>query len=141
MQWILYNVAISGAISVSLIFWGVLVPLYSNPTTFLSVSVHAFNLMFMSVEQFMSRIPSRLLHVYMPVTYGLTYSLFTLILYTLTEKVVYPGVIDWRNPGMTAMVVCSTIFFYMVCQLILFLISNAVKKCSCDARNKNVEIS
>ena len=94
-----------------------------------NIGEHIFNSVFMIGEQYLSTIPTRLLHVYQPITYGIIYIIFSLILWGVNGKELYAVVLDWNSPGITLAVVCGIIFYYLVAQLVLYSISRKKRKC------------
>ena len=127
IQWILYNISLPSSVLVTLIFWGVLYP--TNPDmimSFFNATVHSANLLFMLIEQYVGAIPTRLLHVYQPVAYALCYAVFSIIIFSADGTVLYRFVLDWNNPGITVGVVFGIILFYLVSQLVFYLIYRAL---------------
>ena len=77
----------------------------------LDINIHGVNSIIMLLDNFFTAIPVRLLHVIYPAIYGAIYVIFTAIYFAFdTENhVVYPGLLDWRSPGVTIAVVIVVI--------------------------------
>lgn len=133
IQWCAYNVALPSAFLVTLIYWVVLYPLRAGHLsafdTVIDVGVHAINSLLMIIDQYLSATPTRILHVYQPMTYGITYLVFSVVLWSVNGAVLYPLVLDWNNPGITMASVCGIMLYYAVAQLVLFLIYRSLEKC------------
>ena len=129
IQWILYNISLPSSILVTLIYWGALYAPNPFPITFGSVVVHVFNMLFMIVEQYVGGIPTRLLHIYYPVCYALSYVIFSIILYYANGTVLYKNVLDWSSPGLTVGVILGLCLFYFIAQFVFFAIHRALMKC------------
>lgn len=133
VQWIIYNIVITAAILVTLVYWAVLYPLrviYEGfQTDFFDVALHVFNTVLIMVDQYLGAVPTRLTHVLHPVVYGVVYAIFSLIPFFTNDIVLYPIVLDWNNPGVTVASICGIILFCCISQLVLFLIYR--QKCKC----------
>ena len=132
IQWCIYNVAFPAAILVTIIYWSVLYPMrvnYNNfQTGFLDISLHGLNTVLIIIEQYLSSIPSRVLHVYQPMIYAALYMVCSGVLWSQTGIVLYPYVLDWERPAITTGVMCGFVLYLIVAQLVLFLIYRARKK-------------
>ena len=127
IQWILYNISLPTSLLVTIVFWGVLYT--TNPNITIDVynaSVHSLNTVFMLIEQYVGAIPTRLLHVYQPATYSLSYVLFSIIIFFVDGTVLYRLVLDWNHPGVTIGVIGGIVLFYLVSQLVFYLIYRAL---------------
>ena len=86
ISWALQMISSSIAITVTVLYWS-LVYKYVIKHSFLNDDVdwvynvffHAFNTLFMVTDLFISARPVSLYHAYLPVIYGLLYSLFSLL--------------------------------------------------------------
>ena len=132
IQRILYNIALPNAILVTIIYWSVLYPMLKSDnfkTNFFDVCIHGLNSVSMITEQYLSAIPTRLLHVIHPMIYAIIYGIFSGILYGETKIVLYPYVLDWSMPGVTVGSLCGILVFFLVAQFALFVIYRAQEKC------------
>jgi len=132
IQWILYNIALPNAILVTIIYWSVLYPMltaHGFNTSLLDVCLHGLNTLAMITEQYLSAIPTRLLHVIYPMTYAIIYGIFSGILYGVDKIVLYPYVLDWSQPGITMGSLCGILLFFIIAQFVLFVIYRAQEKC------------
>jgi len=139
IQWCLYNIALPSAILVTMIYWGVLYPMLTSAgykvAIFMDLSVHAFNTILMMIEQYIGSVPTRIAHVYQPITYGIIYAIFSAIMYAVYDLVLYPYVLDWGNP-ITAASITGILIYYLVAQFVLYLIYRA--QCICLSRRPTV---
>ena len=102
---------------------------YNNfQTGFLDISLHGLNTVLIIIEQYLSSIPSRVLHVYQPMIYAALYMVCSGVLWSQTGIVLYPYVLDWERPAITTGVMCGFVLYLIVAQLVLFLIYRARKK-------------
>lgn len=77
-----------------------------------NVHQHLMNTILMIIDLFINAIPIRLLHAIYAMLYGVTYTLFTLILHGAgVMSVYYPGLFDWRAlPGASTGLCLGLIF-------------------------------
>ena len=111
--WILYNVASSGCLMVTLIFWIMLYPQLGKLEgigLYINLQLHAITSIIIFIEHFISAVPIRFLHVIYTLIYGLIYVIFSVIFYEVRSDhpVIYPGVLDFAHPGRTAAVLAVT---------------------------------
>lgn len=132
MQWCIYNIALPNAILVTIVFWSVLYPMNPKMTIdFYQVGLHACNCILIFTEQYLGAIPTRLLHVYQPMIYALTYGVFSVIFWSQTQIIFYQFVLDWKRPGPTTASLCGILIYFCIAQLVLFLIYRLQRK-SCS---------
>lgn len=139
IQWILYNVALPNSILVTLVYWTFLYsgsPRINTVSGFLDLALHGLNSVFMIIEYLTALIPSRLLHVYQPMLYGVIYIIFSLILWFSGHITVYPGIVDWRTAN-TAGTIVGFIIFYALMQFLLYVIRWLMNSCCCKADHSN----
>lgn len=125
LVWLLFNIASLGCLLVTLIFWTMLYPYLPNmsgPSLMLNFQLHAVTSIIIIVEHCVTAIPIRLLHFVYALVYGLIYVAFSGVLYAADNKyVLYPKVLDWRDPGRTVAVCCIAAFIGLpLLHLILF---------------------
>ena len=102
----------SALLQVTLIYFPFLLPLAmkENPefaASPLDINIHGVNSIIMLLDNFFTAIPVRLLHVIYPIIYGAIYVIFSAIYFAFDPEnhVVYPGLLDWRSPGVTIAVI------------------------------------
>ena len=98
----------STLLQVTLIYFPFLLPLAmkENPefaASPLDINIHGVNTIIMLLDNFFTAIPARLLHVIYPIIYGAIYVIFSAIYFAFDPEnhIVYPGLLDWRSPGVT----------------------------------------
>ena len=84
-------------------------------SSFLDINIHGINTLIMIVDNFLSAVPIRIMHVIYPILYGLIYVLFSLIYYaTDTENhILYPDILDWSRPEITIPVIIIVVGILM----------------------------
>lgn len=138
-QWCIYNIALPNAVLVTLIYWLVLYPQLQAigfETSFIDISLHGLNTVFMLIEQYLGAIPSRILHVYQPMLYGVVYVLFFTILWAINgdAEIIYRYILDWTHPGYTVASICGILLFFIATQLGLFVVYRLQQK-HCENQN------
>ncbi|KAK3102035.1 hypothetical protein FSP39_008269 [Pinctada imbricata] len=150
VNWVLFNVANSSALLVSLLYWGLIYGPNENMTA-VNIETHALNSVYVIINVLVTAVPIRLYHFFHGVIYAITYVLFTLIYYLAggTNEDGKPYVystIDWRDTGFTvglslavtfvAMPVVHTIFWALY-KLRVFLFS----KCSRNSDSVDIPMN
>ena len=133
VQWVVYNVALPSSILVTLIYWTVLYPMMSeNGPSLLDANVHALNAVFMVIESWLNAIPTRIAHVIHPMVYGISYLIFSVIVwYAMNHFILYPYVLDWSHPGLTAVSIVGILVYMVVFQFVMFIVSRMKSRCNC----------
>ena len=97
---------------VTLIYFAFLYPLAVNQdpefaASALDINIHGINTVIMIIENFLSAIPLRIMHVIYPMIYGMIYAIFSLIYFAFDPEthIPYPGILDWRKPEITIPVI------------------------------------
>lgn len=136
-----FNVEVALVFLVDTITWGVLFPaLYQSGntqalTTFSSSIEHGVNILFMTVELLLNRVPMRLFHASWMTLWALIYVVFAELLYFCTEIVTgdgtwrYPFLDLWTNaaiPWYAAVLVLHYVFF-ILCLVIYMAKVKALK--------------
>lgn len=101
--WVVFSAIFSIEILVTIVYWSFLSHIAtSSPAA--NIHQHVMNTVLMLIDLFVNAVPIRLLHVIYAMMYGVTYTLFTLILHGAgVMSVYYPGLLDWRSsPGASA---------------------------------------
>lgn len=124
LVWILYNIASSGSIVVTLGFWILLYP-YLHITGFdliINIQLHGITSVIIMLEICVTAVPIRLPHFWFTLAYGTLYYIFSGIYYAVDHKhVLYPDIIDWNKPGNTMLVYVLAAFIVLpLIQLFLF---------------------
>ncbi|XP_036320866.1 protein rolling stone isoform X3 [Rhagoletis pomonella] len=92
-----------------------------------NVLTHAFNSIFMFIDLLIVAHPLRLLHMFLPVTFGLIFAIFSVIYQKCGGKnrrgkpYIY-HVIDWREPISATLVVIGVLLFTCFIYMVLFTI-------------------
>jgi len=106
-MWVLFQVMTSVAILIFLVVWCVLVPLFPQLLTFVSLSAHNLNVVFMLTELKINRLSFVHSHVVFSMYYGSLYIIFSWF-YCISTGIVYYFFIDWRQaivlPGYTVLI-------------------------------------
>jgi len=123
LSWFLFCVATAAAIIVSMVFFtGIFPRLHRDYLSVIDINLHVMNTVLVILEFTIAAYPVRLLHVVYVYCYGLAYVIFSVIYWAFNHShVMYPGVLDWNNPGTTAVVLVVVAFVGLpLLQLILF---------------------
>ena len=104
LSWFLADIITPVAPIVTLIFFTALYQ--GGPVSLFNANVHIMNTVLVILDQYTTARPIRLLHIWAPMTFGLVYNVFNYVFWTFdhVEHVLYPGVLDWRTPGRTLVV-------------------------------------
>ncbi|CAB3241031.1 unnamed protein product [Arctia plantaginis] len=113
--WVLCNIATPFAFLITVFYWTVLYSagMEEEVNHTLDVAVHGINSIIMFLLLLSSSLPVRLLHIYQPLLFGITYMLFGLFYHLgggidrLGNPYIY-SVIDWSKPGTTVVVLLIT---------------------------------
>lgn len=126
-NWCIFNISNVVSVSTSVAYWA-LVYDGNQPMTAVNIETHVINSVYVILNVSVTGVPTRVLHLWFSVLFGVTYSLFT-VFYHLAggtnhneNPYVYPA-IDWRKPG-TAILYCAIVCFVLVpvVHLVLFVI-------------------
>ena len=124
--WIMYNVASVACILVTIAFWSLIFPKIQDKLdgegVLIQVQLHAITSVIVVVEHCISAIPIRLPHMVFTLIYGALYVIFAGCVYAADHRyVLYPRILDFRNPMNTAIVCVVTAFVGLpLIQLFLF---------------------
>ncbi|KAJ8301965.1 hypothetical protein KUTeg_020952 [Tegillarca granosa] len=123
-DWVLLNVANCSAVSVALLYWG-LVHNSAEPMTAVNIETHALNAVYVILNLCVVRLPVRFYHLFHSVIYGAVYIVFSGIYYGAggTNENGNPyiySVIDWRKPG-TAVLYSIVVVFIALPVVHMFL--------------------
>ena len=111
LDWLLFDIVCLAAFTVTLVYF---IGLYPQETTkpplIEDINVHAMNLVTVILDLLLGAMPVRLLHVIYPIIYGLVYTVFSLIYWSGDHsRVIYPKILDWNHPGMTAAIIAGLV--------------------------------
>lgn len=143
--WLLYEILFVTAILVSVAYISAIFPKLKDSqwqchgVSLADLSVHCINSILLLFEVFVCAYPVRLLHVIYPMLYACVYTVFSLAYWSCNteENVLYPGVLDWNHPALTAsfvaLLVCLIIplfhfIHYVLYRLRLFLYKKVYKE-------------
>lgn len=105
--WVAFEVLTSMSMLICLVVWFVLVPLMPSLISFVPLSAHNLNVLFMVTEMWLNRMPFVRAHVLFSMYYGMMYIVFSWI-YCLCTGLVFYFFIDWRKvivlPGYTVLI-------------------------------------
>ena len=127
--WFLWIISANAGVIVTIMYWAVI---FTPPTNFRDVSVHALNSLFVLIELFMGSIPVRLLHVVYVMILASIYSIFAVVYWAAGgvndhgQSYIYK-VIDFENgnAGVAAGILIATVFLATpLIQLLLFGLYN-----------------
>lgn len=113
LVWILYSIASSICLMVTLLFWITLWP-YMNHTRFgflLNFQLHAVTSIIIILEHLVSAVPIRLWHFIYTFIFGIIYVIFSIVYYAVDHVVIYPVLLDWGKP-------CTPIFVCLLTSLV-----------------------
>lgn len=126
LVWVLYNVASSGCLMVTALFWIFLYPYMkdmSEAALMINIQLHAVTSVIILIEICVSAVPIRLLHYMYTLVYGIIYVIFSGIYYAVDHRHVLYPILDWGKPEPTVILLVVTAFVALpVIQLLLFLI-------------------
>ena len=116
--WVLYNIASTAAVLVSIAFWTFL-----GGEGAMSLFTHAINSVLAVVDTMLSSVPVRLFHVAYPMLYFIVYVIFTVIYWAAGEPPIYP-MTDYTGKPVLSTVTAVCLFFVAIplCQASLFAI-------------------
>ena len=123
--WLLWTVASNAALIVTIEYW---LLVFRPPTSFMDISVHALNSVFILTELFTGKLPVRILHWIYVLIFSVVYVLFTVIYWAAGgvngrgDPFIY-DILDYENgkPGVLAAVLIGSVFFLSpLIQLILY---------------------
>ena len=130
--WLLYEILFVAAILVSLAYVSAIFPKLKDSqwqyhgVSLADLSVHCINSILLLLEVFVCAYPVRLLHAIYPMLYACIYTVFSLAYWSCNteQNVLYPGVLDWNHPGLTAsfvaLLVCLIIPAFHIIHFILY---------------------
>lgn len=112
LNWFVFVVASAAAFIVSIIYFGALYPKrHVNYLSAVDINLHLMNSVIVILEFCVSAFPVRLLHFVYVIIYGGLYAMFSVVYWSFDHSnVLYPGVLDWNNPGRTAIFVVLLAF-------------------------------
>lgn len=109
LYWGMNIVAIDFAYCISIMYWCFIHFQENKSLNIDTIIVHVLNSILMTIELFVTAHPMRILHVYVPICYGVVYCIFTVIYYVAggtnidDEPNIY-NILDWRKPSETILV-------------------------------------
>jgi hypothetical protein len=118
--WLLYTISSNMSICVTICYWSLIYNGKGINTT--DIFVHILNSIFMVLENVLSSMPWRLLHVIYPFAFGLVYSFITVLFWLLIDKSpIYP-ILDYSHkPVLAIEVLLGTHFVLLpIVQLLLY---------------------
>ena len=126
MQWILFNITISNAPLVTVIYWAVLFPSISADAkgNAMDIMIHGANSSLILVELLVNAIPVRILHFYHPMLYAVCYLIFSTIYWAVDHSnVIYEYILDWNHPINTVIAAASILVYFVLIHFVFYWIS------------------
>ena len=111
------------SILVTVIYWSLLrapIPIL------LDLSLHAFPCILGFIDVILTPVPVKLQHAVYPMAYGVVYVIFTLIYWAAGgtdpngNTGIYPGLLDWEDPGTTCITIACSMVAVIISQVILW---------------------
>ncbi|XP_047985609.1 protein rolling stone-like [Leguminivora glycinivorella] len=133
LYWVLFNISVSLAIVVTLLYWRLL---SENASKYgiheryfwLETSLHGFNAVLVLIELFASRTPVRLAHIYQPLLLGVVYTIFSKIYQKAGgtgahgEPYIYKF-LDWSEPQVTLQTTIGVALMIIVLYVFLWALA------------------
>ena len=112
--WFLWLVSSNAGLIVTIEYWSLV---FRPPTSFMDISVHALNSIFILTELFTGKLPVRILHYFYVMIFSIVYALFTVFYWVAGgvngrgDPYIY-NILDYQNgkPGIIAAVLLCSIF-------------------------------
>ncbi|XP_061709169.1 protein rolling stone-like [Cydia pomonella] len=154
MYWVLYNISVTLAIVVTMLYWRLLSKNASKYSIhdryfWLETSLHGFNAVLVLIELLASRTPVRLAHIYQPLLLGVVYTVFSKIYQKAGgtgadgEPYIYKF-LDWSEPQVsfttTIGTAIITIFVYVFLWAFAFA-RDVLSRICCSTRHRTTEHS
>ncbi|EEB14542.1 protein rolling stone, putative [Pediculus humanus corporis] len=131
LLWIIYTVVLTGACSVTIIFWSTLYDPEVDSVNATNIMTHVFNSIFILLEVSLVAHPTRLIHFYMPICYASIYAVFSLLYQVFwpegfeNSEYIYK-ILDWKYPG-EALVTCAGATLCLITIHTLFVLVHLFK--------------
>jgi len=110
------------SVMVTLAYWMLLYKPGESVLSFGNISTHAANLVLMLIEEYCSRMPTRILHLYQPITYCVIYVVFKINVWGASNLVIY-SLFDWTSsPGFAVELLIAMLVGFGIVQCFLFVI-------------------
>ena len=115
LSWLLFNIAQTGSVAVSILYFVFIYPTAVNPHTVTNMSVHLLNSVIILLEVAISAVPVRLVHAIFPAVFVLAYTVANVVCWSMDKvnNIVYPGVLDWNYPT-TAVSMASLVILAII---------------------------
>ncbi|XP_076448245.1 uncharacterized protein LOC143284968 [Babylonia areolata] len=126
--WVLFDVASVLALTVTTAYFAFLFHggggKHLGALDFSGVQAHVLNSVLVLIEQLVTALPFRLLHVVYPFLFSVAYLVFSIVYWADEHsRVIYPGILDWNRPGLTVVYVLLTGFLFLpLFHAVLFLV-------------------
>ncbi|XP_053957633.1 protein rolling stone [Anastrepha ludens] len=127
IYWSMHIISLVLSIVITVIYWSVLYNAAESSLNATNVLTHAFNSIFMFIDLLIVAHPLRLLHMFLPVLFGLIFAIFSVIyqkcggLNRRGKPYIY-HVIDWRQPLSATFVVAGVLLLTCCIYIVLFTI-------------------
>ncbi|XP_037958319.1 protein rolling stone [Teleopsis dalmanni] len=127
VYWSMHIISLVASIIITIIYWTVLYNAEQSSLSVTNVLTHAFNSICMFVDLLIVAHPLRLLHLFLPVLFGIVYAIFSYI-YQMLGGINRKGkpyiyhVIDWSRPKNAFLTVVVILTLCIIVYMILFTI-------------------
>ena len=116
--------------------------------TFITVCVHLFNSIYIVTDMFITAIPFRILHLWLPEIFGISYTIYSLLHWTFTQAESVYYVLDYEDsPGLSAIYlllvafVASPLFHCLTFCIYWLRVIVYSKCCGRDDQTRDVQMS
>lgn len=133
-NWVIFNIANSSAVVVTLTFWGLVYN--GGSVTVIDIFTHGVNAIYVIVNASVTSVPVRFYHFLHGILFGVTYVVFTAVYYAAggtnhqNKPYIYP-VLDWTVPGTTLAYCLAVLLVALPLGHLLFSGIYALRRCSC----------
>ncbi|KAH8255521.1 hypothetical protein KR038_004957, partial [Drosophila bunnanda] len=125
VYWGMHIISLVLSIVITIIYWGILYDANENNLDATNVLTHAFNSICMFIDLWIVAHPLRLLHIFLPVLFGIVFAIFSYI-YHLCGGINKKGkpyiyhVIDWSQPESSFVTVVGVLILSCFIYVLLF---------------------
>ncbi|KAH9505482.1 hypothetical protein Btru_057429 [Bulinus truncatus] len=134
VMWLLYIMSVTGSVMVCVWYWTSVHK--GREITAIRFNTHGVAALYIILNMAVTCIPLRVLHFVYPVTFGVIYTLFSAVYYSLDgtsqsgDRCIY-SVLDWSKPGRTLLISSlSNFVFIPIVHLVLCAVNLGLDKLS-----------
>uniref|UniRef100_T1IT61 Uncharacterized protein n=1 Tax=Strigamia maritima TaxID=126957 RepID=T1IT61_STRMM len=122
ISWVFTNLSTSTSILITAVYWIFLYPDGTSTLDYGNIQIHAINSVVIVLDLIIISIPFRLFHFYQPLLFGLSYLIFNLIYWIITNEVIY-SILDWQKVTKSSIFVIVMLFFGILFHLLAFILN------------------